>query len=111
MSAEPSLLSFFPFPETRDSGMLSKSDIQCFLQCPRKLWLVHNKPDLIPRDDPTLYRRATDGNIVGNKARERLGLDYLWPPTREDKIAAAEKAKTLLAALKGSDPLISLLIY
>ena len=61
--------------------MLSKSDLQSLLQCPRKLWLGHNKPDLIATDDPTFYRRATDGNIVGEKARERLGPDYLWPPT------------------------------
>ena len=77
--------------------MLSKSDIQSFLQCPRKLWLEQNKPDLIPTDDPTLYRRATDGSIVGEKARERLGPGYVWPPAQEDQDAAAKRAKTLLA--------------
>lgn len=85
--------------------MLSKSDIQSFLQCPRKLWLEHNKPDLIPTDDPTLYRRATDGNIVGEKARERLGPDYVWPPRGEDQLTAAGGRKmgqaTLFRALQG----------
>lgn len=42
--------------------MLTKSDLQSFLQCPRKLWLEHRRPDLIPTDDPTIYRRATDGD-------------------------------------------------
>jgi len=77
--------------------ILSKSDLQSFLQCPRKLWLERNNPELIPTDDPTLYRRATDGNIVGEKAREQLGRDYLWPPTQENKSAAAEHAKAMLA--------------
>ncbi len=77
--------------------MLSKSDLQSFLQCPRKLWLEHNKLDLIPTDDPTLFRRATDGNIVAEKAREQLGSEYLWPPTEENKKSAAERAKHMLA--------------
>ena len=77
--------------------MLSKSDLQSFLQCPRKLWLEQNRPDLIPTDDPILYRRATDGNIVGEKARERLGPDYLWPPMGEDQVTAAVRAKAMLA--------------
>lgn len=77
--------------------MLSKSDLQSFLQCPRKLWLEHKKPELVPTDDPTLYRRATDGNIVGEKARERLGPGSVWPPTQEDQITAAERAKAVLA--------------
>lgn len=77
--------------------MLSKSDLQSFLQCPRKLWLEHKQPALIPTDDPTLYRRATDGNIVGAKAREQLGSEYLWPKTGENKKTAAERAKLILA--------------
>lgn len=81
--------------------MLTKSDLQSFLQCPRKLWLEHNKPDLVPTDDPTLYRRATDGNIVGEKAREQLGKGYLWLPTQDDKKEAAEHAKTMLATSPG----------
>ena len=77
--------------------MLSKSDLQSFLQCPRKLWLEHNRPELISRDNPILYRRATDGNIVGGKAREQIGPGYLWPQSDKDKSVSAERAKTLLS--------------
>lgn len=78
--------------------MLTKSDLQSLLQCPRKLWLEHHRSDLVPRDDPTLYRRATDGNIVGQKARELLGPDVIWPQGTQDRRAAAEAAKALLVA-------------
>lgn len=74
---------------------LSKSDLQSFLQCPRKLWLERNRPELAPPDDPSLYRRITDGNIVGQKARQLLG-DFLWPPASENKETAAEQAKAML---------------
>lgn len=77
--------------------MLTKSDLQSMLQCVRKLWLEHHKPDLIPKDDLTLYRRATDGRIVGEKAREQLGADLIWPPKAENEATAAEHAKTMLA--------------
>lgn len=77
--------------------MLTKSDLQSLLQCPRKLWLEHHRPDLIPSDDPSAYRRAIDGNIVGAKAREQLGADFIWPPGDEDKARAAENARQLMA--------------
>ncbi len=77
--------------------MFTKSDLQSLLQCSRKLWLEHHKPELIPKDDPTLYRRATDGNIVGEKAREQLGSNFIWPLADEDEITAAERAKTMLS--------------
>ena len=77
--------------------MVTKSDLQSFLQCARKLWLEHRRPELIPTDDPTIYRRATDGNIVGEQARKQLGSDFIWPPSAEDKADAAERARALLA--------------
>lgn len=77
--------------------MLTKSDLQSLLQCPRKLWLEHHKPDIVPKDDLTLYRRATDGRIVGERAREQLGVDFIWPPKAENETAAAEQAKAMLA--------------
>lgn len=77
--------------------MLTKSDLQSLLQCRRKLWLEHHKPDLMPQDDFTLYRRAVDGRIVGEKAREQLGADFIWPPKAENETAAAEGAKSMLA--------------
>lgn len=81
--------------------MLSKSNLQSLLECKRWLWLEHHRPDLIPRDDPVLYRRAVDGQIVGDKAREQLGPDFIWPLAHGDKAAAAEQAKAMLAASAG----------
>lgn len=77
--------------------MITKSDLQSFLQCARKLWLEHKRPELIPTDDPTIYRRATDGNIVAEQARKQLGTDFIWLPSTEDKAAAADEARALLA--------------
>ena len=81
--------------------MLTKSDLQSLLQCTRKLWLEHNRQDLIDRDSPLLYRRAVDGNIVGEKARQQLGDDFIWPPAAADKSTAARNALVLLAAAPG----------
>jgi hypothetical protein len=78
--------------------MLTKSDLQSVLQCPRKLWLEHRRPDLIPHDDPTLFRRATDGNIVGAKAREQLGAGLIVPAGGSDKAASATEAQKTLRA-------------
>ena len=81
--------------------MLTKSDLQSLLQCPRKLWLEHNRPDLRPPADSSTYRRAVDGNIVGQKARELLGTDFIWPPGSDDKAHAAQAARDLLEASPG----------
>jgi hypothetical protein len=79
--------------------MLTKSDLQDLLQCPRKLWLRHNKRELLPRDDSGLSRRAMDGVIVNEKAREQLGGTYIWPRSRDDdKATVASRAKEELAA-------------
>jgi hypothetical protein len=47
---------------------------------------------LIPQDDPTLWRRANDGNIVGAKARELLGSGAIWPSGGPDPAGAAKDA-------------------
>lgn len=76
--------------------MLTKSDLQSLRQCARKLWLEHHGPNLLQTDDPTFYRRATDGRIVGEKAREQLGADFIWPPPVENKSSSADYVKTML---------------
>jgi hypothetical protein len=81
--------------------MLTKSELASFRQCPRKLWLEHHRPDLIPQNDPTLWRRANDGNIVGAKARELLGPGIIWAKGEEDRCTAANAATTLLSANPG----------
>src|ERR1700680_2479784 len=78
--------------------MLTKSDLASFRQCPRKLWLEHHRPDLIPQNDPTLWRRANDGNIVGAKARELLGPNVIWPRREEDRPTGANAALAQLSA-------------
>jgi hypothetical protein len=79
--------------------MLTKSDLQDLIQCPRKLWLTHNKPELLPKEESGLNRRAMDGVIVSQKAREQLGSSYLWPQSADgDQAAAAARAKQELAA-------------
>jgi hypothetical protein len=80
--------------------MLTKSDLQSLLQCPRKLWLETHHPEYVPKGDPTLYRRAVDGNFVGAKAREQLGDVIPIPNSAGDKAAAAENAKKVLGLAK-----------
>lgn len=82
--------------------MLTKSDLQSLLQCPRKLWLEHHSPERVSEDDPTLYRRAIDGRIVGEKAREALGRDVLWPPAAGDLDSSARQAAELLRKQPGT---------
>jgi hypothetical protein len=95
--------------------MLTKSDLQSLIQCPRKLWLEHNKPELLPKEDSGLSRRAMDGVIVGEKAREQLGSDYIWPSSGDkDKNAAERGRNQLLAALNkpaAEVPLVSMGLY
>ena len=81
--------------------LLTKSDLQSFLQCPRKLWLEHKRPERIPKGDPTLYRRTTDGNIVGEKARDELGPECLRPTGADNKTQAAVAARALLSRNPG----------
>lgn len=75
--------------------MLSKSDIQSYLQCPRKLWLESNRQNL-PANDPSTRRREKDGNAVGECAREHLGDGFIWPPAQDDRQIAADEARRLL---------------
>ena len=82
-------------------AILSISDLASFRQCPRKLWLEDHRADLIPQNDPTLWRRANDGNIVGVKARELLGQNPIWPKGGDDPAAAATAAAARLSANPG----------
>jgi hypothetical protein len=81
--------------------VITKSDLASLRQCPRKLWLEHHRPDLIPQGDATTWRRANDGNIVGAKARELLGPNAIWPKGGHDRAAAATAAAAQLPAQVG----------
>lgn len=78
--------------------MITKSHVQSYLQCPRRLWLEINDPgDLVAKDAQAL-RRANDGEMVGAKAREAVGPDAIWPASNEDKATACKLALEQLAA-------------
>lgn len=76
--------------------MLSKSNLLSFRQCPRKLWLEWHRRDLLPASNSTSDRRIIDGTKVGEKAREDLGGNLLWPPRHSDPLEAAKDAKEML---------------
>ena len=82
--------------------MLTKSDLQSHLQCRRKLWLEHKRPDLIPAYDTSSHRRAMDGNRVGAYARRQLGEGFIWPPTQKDQETAAAGARRQLEENSGT---------
>jgi len=42
------------------------------------------------------YRRAMDGNIVGERARAQLGPDFIWPPSQDDPETSVAEALILL---------------
>jgi hypothetical protein len=76
--------------------VLSKTDLQSYLQCARKLWLERHRPEVADADDSSGRRRAVDGNMVGEKSRQQLGDDFIWPAGLDDKLLAAEGAKVEL---------------
>lgn len=78
--------------------MLTKSDLQSFRQCPRKLWLEKHRPELAEEQDSSSLRRARDGNEVGDVARKQLGPDITWPRTEAD-VALADAAAAAMALI------------
>jgi hypothetical protein len=96
-------------------NVLTKSDLQSFLQCSRKLWLEHNRADLDAPGNSSSLRRAVDGNIVGQKAREQLEVGFLWPEGGDDKAMAAQSALEVLRNSPGvaaaEVPLVSADLY
>lgn len=72
--------------------MLTKSDLLSFIQCQKKLWLEKHRPTLIPPPDKDTVRRAADGNLVGERARDLLGEEKLWPKPTGDMATSATKA-------------------
>lgn len=78
--------------------MFSKTDILAMVQCPRQLWLRTHRPELASEPDSSLDRRAIDGNVVGERARQALGKDFIWPPGGNDKREGMAKAIRMLLA-------------
>lgn len=79
--------------------MITKSHVQSYLQCPRRIWLEVNDPgEVVHEKDAQAMRRANDGELVGAKAREALGSDAIWPVAHDDKVKACQMALAQLAA-------------
>ena len=72
--------------------MLTKSDVMSYLQCPRKLWLEHHLPGADSLKDSSQERRARDGHLVGEQARQALGAGTIWPMGSDNKEDAARTA-------------------
>lgn len=81
--------------------MISKTDIQSYLQCPRKLWLEHNGDTALAPKKASDGRREKDGEAVGALARDALGPDLIWPASSDDKAVAFALAKAELMARPG----------
>lgn len=50
--------------------MLSKSNFMQFLRCSCELWLVKQRPDLVPPTNPTLQHIFDEGNVVDRWAQK-----------------------------------------
>lgn len=79
-------------------NMITKSHVQSYLQCPRRLWLEIHQPDEDVAKDVQAQRRARDGDEVGSKARAAVGPDVIWPASNDDKALACKMALAQLAA-------------
>jgi hypothetical protein len=79
------------------NAVFTKSDLASFRQCPRRLWLEKNAPDTADPGNAITWRRARDGAVVGEKARELLGANLLWPQSQASAPEAAQAALKLIA--------------
>jgi hypothetical protein len=87
-----------PYSRVNSSKMLTKSDLAAYRQCPRRLWLEKHAPDKADPGNASTWRRARDGAIVGEKARELLGREVIWPQGGESVVDKARAAAALLVA-------------
>jgi CRISPR/Cas system-associated exonuclease Cas4 (RecB family) len=81
--------------------MLSKSNFMQFLRCSCELWLVKQRPDLVPPTDPALQRIFDEGNVVDRWAQklfpDAVNVDgFGMPAAVNTKKAIASGATVLL---------------
>lgn len=81
--------------------MLSKSNFMQFLRCSCELWLVKQRPDLVPSTDPALQRIFDEGNVVDRWAQKlfpgAVNVDgFGMPAAVNTKKAIASGATALL---------------
>ncbi len=99
-SGEPAISENSITPMNRRG--LSKSKIISFLQCPKRLWLETNRPELVP-DDPARERVFSFGHRVGEVA-QRLNPGGVLIEHQSDLATALRATGELLAA--GNDQVL-----
>ncbi len=80
--------------------MLSKSNFMQFLRCSCELWLVKQRPDLVPPTDPALQRIFDEGNVIDAWAQKLfpsgVNVDGFGKPAAENTKKAIASGATIL---------------
>lgn len=80
--------------------MISKSNFMQFLRCSCELWLVKQRPDLVPPTDPALQRIFDEGNVVDAWAQKLfpggVNVDGFGKPAAENTKKAIANGATVL---------------
>lgn len=80
--------------------MLTKSNFMQFLRCSCELWLVKQRPDLVPPTDPALQRIFDEGNVVDAWAQKLfpggVNVDGFGKPAAENTKKAIANGVTVL---------------
>lgn len=80
--------------------MLTKSNFMQFLRCSCELWLVKQRPDLVPQTDPALQRIFDEGNVVDKWAQKLfpngVNVDGFGKPAAENTKKAIASGATVL---------------
>lgn len=80
--------------------MLTKSNFMQFLRCSCELWLVKQRPDLVPPIDPALQRIFDEGNVVDAWAQKLfpngVNVDGFGKPAAENTKKAIANGATVL---------------
>lgn len=80
--------------------MLSKSNFMQFLRCSCELWLVKQRPDLVPPTDPALQRIFDEGNVIDAWAQKLfpngVNVDGFGKPAAENTKKAIANGATVL---------------
>ncbi len=80
--------------------MLTKSNYMAYLRCSCELWLVKQRPDLVPPTDPALQRIFDEGNVVDAWAQKLfpggVNVDGFGKPAAENTKKAIANGATVL---------------
>lgn len=80
--------------------LLTKSGFMSFLRCSCELWLVKQRPDLVPPTDPALQRIFDEGNVIDAWAQKLfpngVNVDGFGKPAAENTKKAIANGTTIL---------------